>query len=59
MSFSDITLLLHFLVEGIKAIKVFIVDEEVRSAFQGLKNAQTDDEKSVIAQKIAQLVYSS
>lgn len=58
MSLTNLGLLLSFISEGISAVKKFLADERVREAFSGLQNAQTDDEKEAIAQKIASLIYN-
>lgn len=59
MSLANISLLLSFLAEGISAVKKFIANEEIRTAFAGLQNSQSDDEKEVCAKKIASLIYGS
>lgn len=57
MSLTNLGLLLSFITEGIIAIKKFIADNEVKQAFKGLKEAQTDADRSLAAQSIASLLY--
>lgn len=58
MSLANLGLLLSFIVEGISAIKKFISDEEVRIAFKGLKEAETDAEREQAAKYIASCIYN-
>lgn len=57
MNLETISLFFTFLVQGIKAFQKFMADEQVRTAFKGLKDAKTDDEKEAVAKNIATLIY--
>ncbi len=59
MSASDLALLIHFILQGIQAIKTFISDKEVRDAFEELKTAETDEARQLLAAKLAAIIYRS
>lgn len=58
MSLTDISLLIHFILEGIEAVGKFMTDERVRTQFNVMQSARGDDEKEVAAQAIASLLYN-